>query len=223
MTAPLLSVRDVGVAYGSTPVLSGVSLSVPGGGVSVVVGATHTGKTTLLRAISGLLAFHGGRVTAGAIEVAGRSVRGHSAASLTRLGVAHVLQGRRVFADLTVEENLRVGGFTEKAAGREGVERVLARFPLLAQRRSTAAGYLSGGEQQLLAIARALVASPRVLLLDEPTLGLSSQAVDLVAQVIGEVAAQGAAVVVAEDRGGLARSTGASTIVLDRGRAAVTT
>jgi ABC-type branched-subunit amino acid transport system ATPase component len=218
---PLLEVRQLNVAYGADSVLDGVSLPLPAGGVAAVVGGGRTGKTTLLRAISGLLSLHGGRVTGGTVELAGERLAGLEAAAVVARGVAHVLQGRRVFADLTVEENLRAGAFTlrKRAAISAGVERVLDLFPLLAARRSVAAGYLSGGEQQLLAIGRAVVAEPRLLLLDEPSLGLAPVAVEQVARVVTDIAAAGTAVVVAEGpAGGLGLPAGGTTLVLDAAR-----
>ena len=219
---PLLQVSNLAVTYGPTPVLSGVSLSVPAGGVVALLGGPQTGKTSLLRAVSGLLRMHGGRVTAGRIELAGEPMAGEEAAAIAGLGVAHVLQGRRVFADLTVLENLQAGGFriAARATRRAAVERVLEQFPVLARRLSVQAGHLSGGEQQLLAIARALVASPRLLLLDEPSVGLAPVAREQVAEVVTGVARAGTAVVVAEAAVDLAVPTEAEIVLLhDRGLA----
>ena len=220
----LLEVRDLSVAYGRVPVLAGVSMRVGPGEVVAVAGGSGAGKTSLLRALSGLLALHRGRVTAGDVLVDGRSVVGLPAAEVVRLGVTCVLEGRRVFRDLTVEENLRVGvsSLGGRAAGRDAVEGVLDRFPLLARRRTTRAGYLSGGEQQLLVVGRALVASPRLLLLDDPALGLAPVAMDAVADVVTGVAQTGTAVVVAERRaagygraGAMAAACRASVVDLD--------
>jgi len=185
VTGPLLRVVDLSVAYRSATVLRDVSFTVEAGAAVNVAGPNGAGKSTLLRAVSGLLGLAGGRVTGGRVEACGR--------------VSHVLEGRRVYRDLTVEENLRAGAFTVR--GRAAVAGRVAwaydRFPLLAARRSTPAGRLSGGEQQLLAIASGLVSDPAVLLLDEPCVGLAADAVALVAAVVGE---SGAAVVVAEQR-----------------------
>ena len=212
---PLLKVDDLRVAYGRTTVLHGVCLSVPAGGILAVVGPNRAGKTTLLRAVSGLLALHRGQVTGGHIDLAGERLAGDAAARV-RAGVAHVLEGRRVFADLTVEENLRAGAFTIGARSGARVAWVLERFPALAARRGLRAGLLSGGEQQLLAMARALVPSPRLLLLDEPTLGLAHQSVQLVAHVVQELACDGTSVLVAEQRAVLA--LGGHVATLERGR-----
>jgi ABC-type branched-subunit amino acid transport system ATPase component len=178
-------------------------MAVGAGEVVTVVGPNGAGKSTLLRAISGLLGLAGGRVTGGRIEVNGR--------------VSHVLEARRVFRDLTVEENLQAGGFTVKrpAAVAQRVAWALERFPLLAARAATPAGRLSGGEQQLLAIAQGLISSPAVLLLDEPCVGLAAEAVALVASVVAE-GQSGAVVVVAEQRPALFPSS--RVVALDGGR-----
>ncbi len=214
----MLGVRELEVTYaGGRRGLRGVSLSVGPGEVVAVGGGSGSGKTTLLRAISGLLALHRGRVTAGAISLSGRSLVGLPAARIVRLGAAYVGEGRRVFRDLTVEDNLRVGAFAVRGARREvadAVEGVLDQFPLLAARRRTQAGYLSGGEQQLLVLARALVSSPRLLLLDEPALGLAHGAIDEVAGVVRSVAERGTGVVLAERGGVMASACGASPVAV---------
>jgi branched-chain amino acid transport system ATP-binding protein len=210
-------VRDLTVAYGATVALAEVSFEVAAGDVVAVRGGSRSGKTSLLRAVSGLLGLHGGRVVGGEVVVDGRSLVGSDAAVAVRLGVSHVLAGRRVFRDLTVEENLRVGA----ARGRRGegggapLAPVLDRFPELARRRSTRAGYLSGGEQQLLVIGRALMAAPRLLLLDEPFLGLAPVAVRAVSSAVADVVTRGAAVVVAEQQPIMAD---ARPLLLDGGR-----
>ena len=226
----LLEVRDLTVSYGRVGALSGLSLSVASGAVVAVTGGSGTGKTTLLRAVSGLLALHQGRVTGGRVTLAGRSVLGLAAAELVRLGVVCVLEGRRVFRDLTVEENLRAGAFPlrRRAEARAAVEAVLDQLPLLARRRRVEAGYLSGGEQQLLVIGRALAGSPRLLLLDDPALGLAPVAVEAVAELLTDVARRGTGVVVAERRaagfaeaGAMTRACGAAVVALDRAPAPV--
>ena len=205
---PLLRTVDLRVAYGSRVALGGVSLDVDAGAALAVAGPNGAGKTSLLRAVSGLLDAHGGRVTAGRVELAVGAT------------VAHVLEGRRVFRDLTVAENLRVGGFRLRGRRlvRDRVEAALARLPVLAARRDVRAGLLSGGEQQLLVIARALVSSPDLLLLDEPAVGLARDAIVLVAAVVNELRASGTGVLVAEQEPRLALALGASPVPIDGGR-----
>ena len=223
--APLLEVDELAVAYRERRALAGVSVSVGPGAVVAVAAGSGGGKTTLLRAVSGLLGLHQGQVTGGRIRLDGRSLLGLPAAKVVRLGVACVLEGRRVFRDLTVEDNLRAGAFPlrRRAEVDAAVGGVLDQFPLLARRRATEAGFLSGGEQQLLVLARALVASPRLLLLDDPALGLAPMAVDAVAEAIAGVARGGTGVLLAERRaagygeaGAMARACGATVVVLDR-------
>jgi branched-chain amino acid transport system ATP-binding protein len=166
---PLLVLEDVHARYGETRALHGVSLRVDEGSSLALLGANGAGKTTTLRAISGLV-----RKT-GHIAFAGRSIARKSPEAVARLGVAHVPQGRGIIGDLSVEDNLRLGAYTrrDRAAVRADTASVLEQFPLLGERLSQAAGTLSGGEQQMLALARALLQRPRLLMLDEPSLGLA--------------------------------------------------
>lgn len=200
---PVLRIADLRVAYRSTVVLQDVHLALAAGTAATVAGPNGAGKTSLFRAVSGLLRFHGGRITDGRIHVEGP--------------VAHVLEGGRVFADLTVEENLRAGGHQVARSDLAGrVRWVLERFPALAVRLTTRAGHLSGGERQLLAIGRGLVAPPRVLLLDEPTVGLAAASVAAVAGVVHELITNGTAVLVAEPEPSLLPH--APVVRLDKGR-----
>src|SRR5438477_6430352 len=166
---PLLELKDVGARYGPIAALHGLALSVEEGEIVAVLGANGAGKTTTLRAVSGLVR------TSGEITFAGRRVRGWSPERIARNGIAHVPEGRGILRELTVWENLRMGAYTrrDRAAIKSDFARVLEHFPWLAERRTQLGGTLSGGEQQMLALARALVSRPRLLMLDEPSLGLA--------------------------------------------------
>jgi ABC-type branched-subunit amino acid transport system ATPase component len=217
---PLLRVRDLEVSYGgSVRALHAVSLSIPDGAVAAVLGGNGAGKSTLLRAISGTLPFVGGSIVAGSIEFAGRRLDGADAAAVVRRGVVQVPEGRRVFAELTVEENLRAGALPLPRRSRiSGRERVYDLFPILRERRRQRAGLLSGGEQQTLAIGRALMAEPRLMLLDEPSLGLAPQMMDRIADVIGQINRQGTAVVLVEQNAAMALDVSDVAFVLEAGR-----
>jgi branched-chain amino acid transport system ATP-binding protein len=166
----LLKLTDVHASYGPVVALQGVSLAVPEGGVVAVLGANGAGKTSTLRAVSGLLRPH-----RGVIELDGQRIDRLPPDRIVRLGVSQVPEGRQTFSELTVMENLRLGAFTRRDGRgvRRDLDRVFSYFPVLGERRRQTAGLLSGGEQQMLAIGRALMARPRVLLLDEPSLGLA--------------------------------------------------
>src|SRR5690606_10488866 len=194
--SPLLRVRDLDVSYaGRLRALRRVSLDVPKGAVVAVLGGNGAGKSTLLRAISGTLPFERGRIVGGSIELAGRRLHGLDPAAIVRSGVVQVPEGRQVFEDLTVDENLRAGGLaTPRRSRGPARDRVLRLFPLLHERARQRAGLLSGGEQQMLAIGRALMSEPTVLLLDEPSLGLAPRMVERIGEVIAEIHRQGTAV-----------------------------
>jgi branched-chain amino acid transport system ATP-binding protein len=169
-TAPLLAVEGLRVSYGPVAAVRGVSLAVRAGEVVALLGANGAGKSTLLRTISGLI-----RPRAGRVHLAGRAIDRLAPTRIVRLGIAHAPEGRRVFGSLSVADNLRLGAAArrERAGLAEERERLLDLFPILRERLHQAAGTLSGGEQQMLALARALMAKPRLLLLDEPSLGLA--------------------------------------------------
>ena len=218
---PLLEAQGVSVSYGGTVrALKHVSMWVAEGAVVAVLGNNGAGKSTLLRAISGTLPMHTGAVESGSIELAGTSLVGMDPAAIVRAGVVQVPEGRRVFGDLTVEENLRTGAMT--LHGREPRSRARARvfelFPLLEERRSQPAALLSGGEQQMLAIGRALMSEPRLLLLDEPSLGLAPRVVDQIAEIITEINHQGTSVVLVEQNAAMALSVADHAFVLEVGR-----
>jgi branched-chain amino acid transport system ATP-binding protein len=219
--AQLLEVTDLRVAYGGTILaLDDVSFSVPEGGAVALLGANGAGKTTALRAVTGLLRFHGGQVIGGAIRFGGQPILRSDTASLVAAGIGQVLEGRRVFADLTVAENLRVGAFPARARRpqREMRDRLDALFPVLAERADQPAGLLSGGEQQMLAIARALMAQPRLLLLDEPSLGLAPRVVAQIGEALREINQLGCALLLVEQSTALVLRVTDHAYLLETGR-----
>ncbi|MFE1322408.1 ABC transporter ATP-binding protein [Kitasatospora phosalacinea] len=218
-----LDVRHLTVAYGrSVHALHGVSLHVPPGRIVALLGANGAGKSTLLRAVSGTLPLHNGAVEGGSIAFGPTVLTGRDPAAAVAAGVVQVPEGRRVFAALTVEENLRAGQLgtarRSRAEARATAERVYGLFPVLAERRHQAAGLLSGGEQQMLAMGRALMARPRLLLLDEPSLGLAPQVVRRIAETVREVHRQGTGVLVVEQNAALALELADHACVLENGR-----
>jgi branched-chain amino acid transport system ATP-binding protein len=217
MTAPLLEVEGLQVAYGGLLAVRDVSFTVAAGEVTAVLGANGAGKTTTLLAVSGLVRARGGDV-----RVDGRSVVGLAPERIARLGVAHVPAGRGIFPGLSVADNLRMGlygaGRDRTEDGRAAVEEVLATFPILRERRDQAAGTMSGGQQQQLAIARALVQRPRLLLLDEMSMGLSPTIVLDLFALVKRIAADGVGVVMVEQFVGQALRVADRAVVLEQGR-----
>jgi branched-chain amino acid transport system ATP-binding protein len=214
-----LSVRDLTVSYGrAVRALHGVSLDVPQGGIVAVLGANGAGKTTLMRAISGTLRFHGGVISSGKITYGGMSLSTSPAHRIVEAGVVQAPEGRRVFGRMTVEENLKVGGFHAPEAVKK---RVLELFPVLGERRKQRASLLSGGEQQMLAMGRALMARPKVLLLDEPTLGLAPLMAQRIAETVTEINKQGTAILLVEQNASLALRLADYAYVLDVGEVAL--
>jgi len=221
MSPPLLSVEHLDVVYdGSITALSDVSLTVGEGQVVAVLGSNGAGKTSLLRAISRALGPYGGAVTGGAVRFAGADIAGLDTAAVVRRGLVQVPEGRRVFRDLSVADNLRAGGYTvrDARARAEARDRVLDLFPILAERRAQPGGLLSGGQQQMLAIGRALMASPRLLLLDEPSLGLAPLLVDQIGEIITQINRQGTAVLLIEQNAVMGLRVADAASVLEVGR-----
>jgi len=217
----LLEIDDLRVRYGGAGLaLDGLSLEVPEGGAVALLGANGAGKTTTLRAVTGLLRFHGGVVAGGDIRFDGRSILGRLPYQLVADGIAQVLEGRRVFAELTVAENLRAGAFAPRARRRERElrDQQLELFGLLGERLNQKAGLLSGGEQQMLAIARALMAQPRLLLLDEPSLGLAPRVVAQISAALAVIVEAGTSVLLVEQSTAMAVRTTTHAYLLEHGR-----
>jgi branched-chain amino acid transport system ATP-binding protein len=215
---PLLEVEGLVACYGEARVLHGVGFAVEAGGVVALLGANGAGKTTMLRAICGMVA------TEGAIRFDGRPIAGMATEEIVRLGVGHVPEGRGTFAGLTVDENLRVAAYTrrDKAAVRRDLDMVRGYFPVLRSRRDQQAGTLSGGEQQMLAIARALVLGPRLLLLDEPSFGLAPRVVEEVFRILRRINSEaGVSLLLVEQNAALALDLADRAYVLETGRIAM--
>jgi branched-chain amino acid transport system ATP-binding protein len=209
----LLEVRDLVTAYGSIEALHGPSFHVEEGEIVALLGANGAGKTTALRTISGLL-----RPRSGEVRFAGQRIDTQPAHEIVRAGLTQVPEGRWIFTLMTVEENLRLGAYVESGVPRAGLDRVYALFPRLAERRTQLAGTLSGGEQQMLAMARALMTRPRMLLLDEPSMGLAPVLVHLIFQKIGEINREGTTVLLVEQNANAALRLAKRAYVLENGR-----
>ena len=220
----MLSVQGLTTGYGANKsVLDGVDVEVPDGHVVAVLGSNGAGKSTLLRAISGTLPLHGGVVIGGTISLDGVELQRKPAATVTRAGIVQSPEGRQVFSRMTVEENLKAGALSTARSRRAAARsRVLDLFPILGERSNQRAGLLSGGEQQMLAIARALMAEPSVLLLDEPSLGLAPKLIDQIGDIVTAINAQGTPVVLVEQNAAMALRVAHSAVVLEVGRVAMT-
>jgi branched-chain amino acid transport system ATP-binding protein len=211
----LLEVRDLRVAYGKLVVVKGISFEVEAGQVVTLIGGNGAGKTTTLRTISGLL-----RPVGGEILFEGEPIHGVPAHEIVERGVAHTPEGRRVFPRMTVSENLDLGAFSRKepAAVRAVAERVYELFPVLRDRRHQAAGTLSGGEQQMLAMGRAMMSRPRLLMLDEPSMGLSPILMERIMATVAELKAQGTTILLVEQNALAALALADRAYVIETGR-----
>jgi branched-chain amino acid transport system ATP-binding protein len=211
---PLLTVDGIETFYGAIQALKSVSLEVPEGSIVTLLGANGAGKSTTLKSISGLVP-----PVRGTVAFSGRRIDGLPSEKIVRLGISHVPEGRELFPELTVLENLKMGAYTRtdrRAIGRS-LERVQAHFPILAERRLQLAGTLSGGEQQMLAIGRALMAEPRLMLLDEPSLGLAPMLVEEIFRIIREIHDHGTTVLLVEQNANKALSIADYGYVLETG------
>ena len=216
---PLLDVTGLKVSYGSITALKGVDLAVGKGEVVALIGANGAGKTSTLRAVSGML-----KPVAGKIVLDGVDITGHKAHTLVPRGMAHAPEGRGIFPNLTVAENLELGAYlrNDKAEIALDAEKAFKFFPVLKERRTQSAGTLSGGEQQMLAISRALMSRPRLLLLDEPSLGLAPQVTQTIFRILREVNAQGVSILLVEQNAHLALGLCHWAYVLETGQMAMT-
>lgn len=209
----MLEISDLHVRYGKVEAVHGVSAAATAGGVTLVLGANGAGKSTTLRAVAGLHP-----VTSGEVTLDGRIVTGRATHRLIREGLVLVPEGRRVFAPLSVEENLVLGGYVaERAEADHALERVFTMFPILAERRRGPAGLLSGGEQQMLAFGRALMSSPRVMMLDEPSMGLAPTMVETVLGAVRTIADSGIAVLMVEQNADMGLRVADDVVVVARG------
>jgi branched-chain amino acid transport system ATP-binding protein len=217
--AALLTVEEVDVTYGSgVRAVRGASIEVSEGEMVALLGSNGAGKTSLLRAISGLLPFHRGQVANGSIRFAAKDLQGEPAHARAAMGIAHTFEGRRILADFSVEENLQAGGMrVAKDLLRKRIADIYTRFPILEERRAQPAGLLSGGQQQLLAIGRALVSGPRLLLIDEPNLGLAPIAIAQVANAIRAIRESGTTVLLVEQNAHLALALADRAYVMQTG------
>jgi branched-chain amino acid transport system ATP-binding protein len=214
----MLEVRGLECRYGKVGVLKGISLEVRAGELVSLIGANGAGKTTTLKAISGLVPPAGGRIT-----FEGEDITSAPARRILALGIAHCPEGRRVFPYMTVQENLEMGCYLRADRARVGsdMERIFARFPVLAERRSQPAGTLSGGEQQMLAIGRALMSRPRLMLFDEPSLGLAPTMVERTFEIIAEIRKEGTTVLMVEQNAYAALEMCDRSYVLESGEVAL--
>ena len=209
----MLEVKDLKVNYGAVEALNGISLTVNDGEIVSLIGANGAGKTTTLRTITGLE-----KAASGSIVFDGHDLRKTEPSKIINLKLAHVPEGRHIFPEMTVEENLEMGAYADPTGMNETMQTVYTRFPRLKERRRQLAGTLSGGEQQMLAVGRALMAKPKMILMDEPSMGLSPLLVQEIFDIIGEVNKQGITILLVEQNAQMALSISDRAYVLETGR-----
>ena len=217
----MLEVANLEVVYNDVVlVLRGLSIEVREGQIVALLGANGAGKTTTLRAITGLLDVHDGDITKGSITFDGKRIDKMDPSKIVRNGITQVLEGRRIFVEMSVDDNLRAGGYTNRNRGsvQESYDRVMDLFPVLASRRKDTAGYLSGGEQQMLAIGRALMPNPKLLILDEPSLGLAPMLVQQIRDIIVDINKQGTNVLLIEQNASMALSIADYGYIMEVGK-----
>ncbi|MFP1632448.1 ABC transporter ATP-binding protein [Zhengella sp. ZM62] len=217
----MLSLNNLQILYDrAIEAVRDVSLSVPAGAIVALLGSNGAGKSTILKAISGVLYQEDGEIVSGSVTFEGRDLAARTPREIVREGLVQVPEGRALFADLTVEENLLMGGITRnRAEAAEGLDRIYAMFPRVHERRHQTAGYLSGGEQQMVAIGRALMGKPRLLMLDEPSLGLAPQIVDTIFETIVSLNRDnGVTVLLVEQNAQLALETASYGYIIENGR-----
>ncbi|MDR7094766.1 ABC transporter ATP-binding protein [Hydrogenophaga laconesensis] len=221
VSEPLIALNNVEVLYADVILsLKGITLQVASGGCTVLLGPNGAGKSTTLKTISGMLDVEEGRVASGNVRMLGKDITGVSAEQMVAEGVVHVVEGRKVLRHMTAEQNLVVGGhrLTRMADVKQGLERVYGLIPRLAELRTRTAGYLSGGEQQLLLIGRAMMARPRLLMIDEPSLGLAPLMVKEIFDLLGKLRAEGVSLLIVEQHAQAALELADHGYILENGR-----
>lgn len=218
MSDIVLDIAGLSVGYGQVSVIGGLSLQVRRGRIATIVGSNGAGKTTVMKTVAGLLT-----PTAGAIRFEGRDIAGLQSDDIVRAGIALVPEGRRLFGSMTVIDNLRTGAYlrADKNEVAQSLDMVFAYFPILAERREQIARSMSGGQQQMLAVGRALMSKPRLLLLDEPSIGLAPVVVDQIADIVTTVSKSGTDVLIVEQNAALALELAEDAYVLENGRMAM--